>query len=84
MSSPDALQDLYPFLHGGRQDASKRQKALLDSVRLKAAVIRTFDGQHPCSLCREIERGRKSEGKPAQTVEMAKLVLIYQPTAPCC
>lgn len=58
-------------------------RMLVDNTRdsgLKAAVIRTFDGQHPCSLCREIERGRKSEEKPAQTVEMAKLVLIYQPT----
>ena len=32
----DALQSLYPFLHGGKQDAAKLDAALLDAVRLKA------------------------------------------------
>ncbi len=42
----EALQSLYPFLHGGRQDAGKLDAALLDAVRLKAedsvAVKRAF------------------------------------------
>ncbi len=32
----EALQSLYPFLHGTRQDAGKLDAALLDAVRLKA------------------------------------------------
>lgn len=42
----DALQSLYPFLHGQPQDAGKLDAALLDAVRLKAedsvAVKRDF------------------------------------------
>lgn len=36
MSEHDALQDLYPFLHGEKQDADKLDLALLESVRQKA------------------------------------------------
>ena len=36
MASHDALQSLYPFLHGARQDAGKLDAALLDAVRMKA------------------------------------------------
>ncbi len=41
-----ALESLYPFLHGTKQDADKLERALLDSVRLKSenslAVKRAF------------------------------------------
>jgi D-sedoheptulose 7-phosphate isomerase len=36
MSEQQALQDLYPFLHGAKQDADKLHLALLESVRQKA------------------------------------------------
>jgi D-sedoheptulose 7-phosphate isomerase len=36
MSEHQALQGLYPFLHGARQDAAKLDAALLESVALKA------------------------------------------------
>jgi len=36
MSEQQALQDLYPFLHGAKQDAEKLHLALLESVRQKA------------------------------------------------
>lgn len=36
MSSNPALQSLYPFLHGARQDASRMDDTLLESVRQKA------------------------------------------------
>ncbi|MBA3253846.1 MAG: SIS domain-containing protein [Burkholderiaceae bacterium] len=36
MSEQQALQDLYPFLHGVKQDADKLHLALLESVRQKA------------------------------------------------
>lgn len=37
MSEEQALQSLYPFLHGGQQDATKLNAVLLESVRQKAA-----------------------------------------------
>jgi D-sedoheptulose 7-phosphate isomerase len=36
MSNNPALQSLYPFLHGTRQDAARVDEALLESVRQKA------------------------------------------------
>ena len=36
VTNSDALQELYPFLHGGKQDAEKLDAALLESVRQKA------------------------------------------------
>ncbi len=46
----EALQSLYPFLHGAKQDAEKLDAALLDAVRLKAedsvSVKRGFFERH--------------------------------------
>jgi len=36
MSDDQALHELYPFLHGGKQDAGKLRQSLLESVRQKA------------------------------------------------
>ena len=36
MTDPAILASLYPFLHGGKQDAGKLELALLESVRQKA------------------------------------------------
>jgi D-sedoheptulose 7-phosphate isomerase len=36
MTEDHALRNLYPFLHGGKQDAGKLRGALLESVRRKA------------------------------------------------
>ncbi|MBL8473943.1 MAG: SIS domain-containing protein [Rhodocyclaceae bacterium] len=36
MDPGDTLQDLYPFLHGGRTDEAALERALLESVRQKA------------------------------------------------
>jgi len=30
---------------------------------LKAALVKTFDGQHPCSICKFVAKGKKSEQK---------------------
>lgn len=40
MSNADHLKGLYPFLHGGRQDAEKREAALLASIEAKAREAR--------------------------------------------
>jgi len=37
------------------------------------ALGKTFDGQHPCKLCREIAQGKRSEKKPEYKVELSKL-----------
>jgi hypothetical protein len=31
---------------------------------IKDAVVKTFDGQHPCPLCKLVREGKKSEKKP--------------------
>jgi D-sedoheptulose 7-phosphate isomerase len=36
MSENSALQSLYPFLHGARQDAARMDEALLESIRQKS------------------------------------------------
>lgn len=50
----EALQSLYPFLHGARQDAGQLDAALLDAVRLKAAdsvaVKQAFFAAHGARL----------------------------------
>lgn len=33
---------------------------------LKAAVTKTFDGKHPCALCKAIQKGRAEEQKREQ------------------
>ncbi len=35
---------------------------------LKDALEKTFDGKHPCSLCKEIAKGRQSEKQSVPTV----------------
>lgn len=43
------------------------------------AVEKTFDGEHPCGLCKRIEHGRKSEKKPdAASPAAGKLEFIQQ------
>jgi hypothetical protein len=31
---------------------------------LKEAVVKTFDGKHPCPLCKLVREGKKTEKKP--------------------
>lgn len=35
----------------------------LQTDSLQAALTKTFDGQHPCGLCKAIDAGKKSEKK---------------------
>ena len=49
---------------------------LADNLRtqsLAEAVAHTFDGKHPCCLCKAIATGRKSEHKKEFTAPMPKL-----------
>ena len=44
-------------------------------AQLAEAVAKTFDGQHPCALCRTIEQGKKSERHAP--VELAKVKPVF-------
>ncbi|SRR5581483_858577 len=45
------------------------------------AVHRTFDGAHPCALCKKIEQGKKSEKKADVTFVVTKINLFHQADA---
>ncbi len=52
-----------------------------DNLRTQSvaeAVTQTFDGQHPCRLCKAIAAGKKSEKKNEFTLQTQKLE--YPPT----
>jgi hypothetical protein len=44
---------------------------------LVEAVSKTFDGKHPCKLCRQISEGKKSEKRPEARVELKKFEFQY-------
>ena len=49
------------------------------TVPLAAAIQRTFDGKHPCQLCKAVAAGRQSERKASLTLDGKKLELISDP-----
>ena len=51
------------------------------STDLVSAVEQTFDGKHPCPLCKKIARGRHDEKKPDAQVIAGKLKFCYQPVS---
>jgi hypothetical protein len=49
---------------------------LAENVRtasLEEAINQTFDGKHPCALCKQIAKGQKSEKKPDAQAEFRQL-----------
>ena len=45
----------------------------LQSCSLRDAVVKTFDGKHPCCLCKAIAAAKKSEKKNEFTLQMQRL-----------
>ena len=45
----------------------------LQSCSLRTAMAMTFDGQHPCPLCKAIDAAKKSEQKNQVSFEKQKL-----------
>ena len=43
----------------------------------REALVKTFDGKHPCALCREIANDRRSEKKPDSPPPVRKLEFSY-------
>jgi hypothetical protein len=55
---------------------------LADNLRsgsVSEAIGRTFDGKHPCRLCREIATGKQGEKKSDVRLEWKKLEFSYAP-----
>jgi len=46
------------------------------NATLTVAVEKTFDGQHPCSICHQIQKGRQSE-KKGETVQLIKKIELF-------
>src|SRR2546423_7998285 len=46
--------------------------------RLAEAVQKTFDGAHPCQLCKGISRAQQNEKKPAVPFQLGKLPLLHE------
>src|SRR5882757_3683582 len=45
----------------------------LQSASVSQALVKTFDGKHPCPLCRAVAAGKASEQKSTYTLELKKL-----------
>jgi hypothetical protein len=53
----------------------------LTTASFSAAIQRTFDGKHPCPLCKAVAQGRKSEKKSETLVPIGKFEGISAPVA---
>src|SRR5580700_7839163 len=70
--------------HWGALQSVAWTRMLADNLRTVSfteAVARTFDGQHPCSICKIIASAKKSEKKAEFPQPLTKLE--FPPTAPC-
>jgi hypothetical protein len=47
------------------------------SAPLCKAIVQTFDGKHPCSLCHIVATGKASEKKPDIQSPAPKIDIIY-------
>jgi hypothetical protein len=47
-----------------------------ESTTLKDALNKTFDGEHPCCLCKAIAAAKKSEKKAPASLELKKLEFL--------
>ena len=47
------------------------------TLPLPQALAKTFDGKHPCSLCKFVAAGKKSEKKPEAQIHPTKLDLFF-------
>jgi hypothetical protein len=46
---------------------------------VSTAVSNTFDGQHPCKLCKQIAKGKHAEQKSEFQIESSKVKFACQP-----
>ena len=50
----------------------------LQTSSLQKAIVCTFDGKHPCCLCKRIAKEKQSEKKSDLQVELKKLEFPYE------
>lgn len=50
----------------------------LQTESVSAAITKTFDGQHPCKMCKQIAAGKKAEKKQSVPFEIKKLEFINE------
>lgn len=50
----------------------------LNKTTLEQAIVHTFDGKHPCCLCKEIAKHKQSEKKSDLQVELKRLEFPYE------
>jgi hypothetical protein len=48
--------------------------------QIVAAVAKTFDGRHPCSLCKEVEKSKQTEPQPARDMQVENVAAFVEPT----
>jgi hypothetical protein len=51
------------------------------SASVVEALIKTFDGKHPCTLCSKVEEGRQKEKRAPATVKVDKKAEIFVTSA---
>jgi hypothetical protein len=52
-----------------------------ENAPLTVALAKTFDGRHPCSLCKEIAQNKETEKKPELRPELKKFEFSYSRVA---
>jgi hypothetical protein len=50
------------------------------SGQIVAAVAKTFDGRHPCALCKEVAKSKKTESQPTRDMEVENVAAFVEPT----
>jgi hypothetical protein len=48
---------------------------------LSLAIVKTFDGKHPCALCKEVAQGRQNEKRKDAQTEIKRLEFFHPVTA---
>jgi hypothetical protein len=47
--------------------------------RFATAVVKTFDGQHPCALCKRIAQSKAAEPQPVRNIEVETNAVFVAP-----
>ncbi len=50
----------------------------LQTESVASAITKTFDGEHPCKMCKQISAGKKAEKKADLPLQIKKLEFVSQ------
>lgn len=50
----------------------------LQTESVGAAISKTFDGEHPCKMCKQISAGKKAEKKSELPLQVKKLEFVTE------